>query len=583
MLRFVISLQLRVNRNLLQTKHSTQYSSLLYSSNGVYATNRKIGVLSRAGNIQAARQLFDKMPDKDVVSWNAIITSYWKNGNLEESKKLFDSMPARNVVSWNSMIAAHIHHGNIDKAFRYFEVMPCRNTASYNAMISGCVKNEEFFPRAIRLFEEMPKKNVISYTAMIDGYMKKGEVDKAMALFDSMPLKNDVSWTVMISGYVEKAKFYEANELYEKMPDKNATVMTAMITGYFKEGRTQDARLLFNKIPCKDSVAWNAMIEGFAQNGDGEEALKLYKQMLKIGMQQDQSTFLSVFTACSSLASLKEGKQTHAHVIKNGFESNIPVCNSLVTMYSKCGSILDSEIAFGWIHSPTTISWNTIIAAFAQHGLYEKAFTFFKSMCSKAYQPDSLTFLSLLSASGHAGKVTESIHLFDMMIENYGIDPNPEHYACLIDTLSRAGQLEKAYKIIEHMPIKADVGIWGSLLTACGTYLNLELGEIVAKKILDLDHSQSGAYIALSNIYAAAGLWKEVTRVRLMMKEYGIKKQRACSWIEIGNDVHAFLSGDLSHPSIDLIHTELKRICLQMKAKVDIAENFEFSAEQLVD
>ncbi|KAI5335867.1 hypothetical protein L3X38_026001 [Prunus dulcis] len=215
---------------------------------------------------------------------------------------------------------------------------------------------------------------------------------------------------------------------------------------------------------------------------------------------------------------------------------------ALITMYSKCGAILDSELAFKQIESPDLVSWNTIVAAFTQHGLYERALAFFNQMGLLGFQPDGITFLSMLSACAHAGKVNESIDLFEAMVSNYGIAPRSGHYACLVDILSRAV-----------------------------FYVNVQIGELAAKKILDLNPHSSGPYVSLSNIYATAGKWRDVARLRTLMKEHGVKKQHAHSWTEIGNKVHIFLGGDISHPDIDKIHLMLKRISLHM-AVDDFAE-----------
>ncbi|XVF15245.1 hypothetical protein REPUB_Repub09cG0134300 [Reevesia pubescens] len=91
-------------------------------------------------------------------------------------------------------------------------------------------------------------------------------------------------------------------------------------------------------------------------------------------------------------------------------------------------------------------------------------------------------------------------------------------------------------------------------------------------KIVKWNPHHSGVYVVFSNIYATAGMWDEVTRVRLQMKEQGVKKQCAYSWMEIGNKVHHFLGGDISHPDTDKIYLEIKGIGLQMKALVNTAE-----------
>ncbi|CAN4114876.1 unnamed protein product [Withania somnifera] len=475
-------------------------------------------------------------------------------------------MPERTIVSWNSMIAGCVENDCIDDASMYFSSMSERNISSWNAMISGYVKygmTEE----AAKLFGEMPKKNVISYTAMIDGYMKKGEIDKARSLFDSMPQKNEVSWTVMISGYVENERFDEAKDLFQKMPAKNKNVvaMTAMVVGYSKEGRVDEGRILFDGILFKDNVAYNAMISGYAQNGLSEEALKLLVEMLRMSLRPDQTSCASVLSACAALASPVAGRETHAVVIKLGADSNVSACNALITMYSKCGSIFECELAFELITSPDLVSWNTIIAAFAQHGLYEKAVAFLERMVLRGCEPDGITFLSLLSACAHAGLVGQSISWFDSMMKDYRISPRPEHYACLIDILGRAGQLDKAYKIIQELPFEADLAAWGALLAGCRAHSNVELGQLAGEKVMELGGDSSGPYIMLSNIYAEAGMWGEVRRVRGLMREHGIRKQPAYSWMEIENKVHYFLGGDISHPNIQEIRKTLKQMNLQMK------------------
>jgi len=240
-------------------------------------------------------------------------------------------------------------------------------------------------------------------------------------------------------------------------------------------------------------------------------------------MQPDDLTFVPLFTACASLALLDEGKQTNALVIKHGFDSDLSVSNALVTMYSKCGEIVSSELAFGQISHPDIVSWNTIIAAFSQHGLYDRARYYFDRMATVGVTPDGITFLNLLSACCRAGKVDETVSLFDLMVHSYAIIPRSEHYSCIVDVMSRAGQLQRACKVIQDMPFKADSSIWGALLVGCNIHSNLKLGEQAARSISNLNPYNSGAYVMMSNIYAAAGKWKDVKRVRVLMKERGVK------------------------------------------------------------
>ncbi|KAG9451426.1 hypothetical protein H6P81_011391 [Aristolochia fimbriata] len=513
------------------------------------------------------------MPNRDVVSWNAIVAAYWQNGNLEESKRIFNSMPVRNIVSWNSMIAGCVEHDRIEEACEYFLRMPERNVASWNVMISGFLKYERL-EEASKLFNEMPVKNVISYTSMVDGYANKGEIERARSIFDKMPNKNEVSWVVMINGYVENGIFEEARRLFYQMPRKNTVAMTTMLTAYAKEGKMDFARSLFEEIQFKDRISWNAIIGGYTHNGQCEEALKLYNKMLEAGKRPDHSTLVVVLTACSNIVSLQQGRQIHVLIVKSGFQSEVSVCNTLITMYTKCGSIDDSELLFREMVNPDVVSWNSIIAGLGQHGHYVRALEFFEVMKTSELQPDEITFLNVFSACGHVGRVEQSLDLLESMVRIYGVEPKAEHYSCLVDILSRAGRLDDAYKLITKMPFAPDGAVWGALLGACRVHLNLELGELAATKIFELEPQNSAAYVMLSNIYATMGMWKEVNRIRWLMKENGVKKQPGYSWMEIDKKVQLFLGGDVSHPEIGRIRLELKRICLLMKM-VDRDEDLE--------
>lgn len=534
------------------------------SSLKVHVQNTKIGSLGRAGNLNAARKVFDEMPERDVVTWNAILTAHWQNRDLEGSKWVFDSMPERDILSWNSIITGCVENAAPEQAFKYFASMPERNIASWNTMLCGFVRYGNI-DKAEWLFGEMSEKNVISYTAMVDGYMRHKEIRKARELFNNMPKRNVVSWAVMIKGYVENDMVDDAKELFDLMPQKNLVACTAMITGYCKKGMVTCAREIFDLIGDKDSVSWNAMLAGYVQNGYFEEALKLHIQMVRAGARPDHATLISSLTACSSLALFQQGKITHALAIKTLLNSYTPLCNALITMYSKCGSMKDSELVFCGIKSRGLISYNTMISAYALHGNYQKVLSFFKDMEQNGLDPDGITFLGLLSACSHVGNVKDSLKWFDLMVSKYNVTPQSEHYVCIVDILNRAGELENALAYINEMPDNAENAIWGSLLGACKTYANVDLGELAANNLLRLDSQSSGAYVMLSNIYASASMWGAVNRTRNLMRERGIKKFPGYSWVEIRKKVHWFRVGDESHPEMDNIVAELHRISFHMK------------------
>jgi pentatricopeptide repeat protein len=211
------------------------------------------------------------------------------------------------------------------------------------------------------------------------------------------------------------------------------------------------------------------------------------------------------------------------------------------------------------------VSWNTMIAGYGMHGQGEDALGLFSKMQQTCINPDSITFVCVLSACSHTGLLEEGWEYFYCMSRDYCITPKMQHYACMIDLLGRAGCLKDAQDFIEKMPYKPSASVWGSLLGACRVHNNIQVGEYVAERLFDLDPEKAGYYVLLSNIYAAAGRWDDVSKVRTMMKDRGIKKMPGCSLVEVKNKVHAFNVGDKSHPQSEKIYAMLNSLAKQME------------------
>eukprot|EP01018_Ginkgo_biloba_P001174 Gb_31190 [translate_table: standard] len=488
----------------------------------IFVGSALVDMYAKCGSIENARYVFDKMPQRNVVSWNALITGYAQNGHVYEALKLFRKMPERNVISWTAMIAGYAQNGCVDEALKFFQKMPQRNVASWNAMIAGYAQNGNV-EEAVKLFQKMPEQNVVSWTTMIAGYAQNGHVDEALELFLKMPKRDVVSWTAMITGYAQNGHVYEALKLFQKMPKRNV-------------------------------VSWNAMIAGYVQNGYGQAALELFRQMQQTGAKPNSKTFASVLSACANLAALEQGKEIHKKIIRSGFQSDIFVGNALVDMYAKCGSLENARSVFDKMPQRDVVSWTEMIAGYALHGHGKEALKLFEQMQHSGTNPDHVTFIGVLSACCHAGLVDEGWQYFHSMSQYYHITPTMEHYGCMVDLLGRAGRLDEAQKFIEKMPIKADATVWGCLLGAFRVNDNIELAEYVAEHLLELDPKNATPYVLLSNIYAAAGRWNDIENVRTMMINRGVKKKPGCSWIEVNQQVYSFVVGDRSHPQMQEIY-----------------------------
>lgn len=118
----------------------------------------------------------------------------------------------------------------------------------------------------------------------------------------------------------------------------------------------------------------------------------------------------------------------------------------------------------------------------------------------------------------------------------------------MVDFLGRAGKLHEALKLVESMEVEKDEGLWSALLGACRVHGNLDLAEKAASLLLELLPDNPGHYILLSNIYARAGRWKEVAKMRNLMTQRSLKKIPGYTWIEIDDKNYQFGVGDRTHP-----------------------------------
>lgn len=371
--------------------------------------------------------------------------------------------------------------------------------------------------------------------------------------------------------YAKCNKIREARSVFDNMPIRNVISETSLLSGYAKSAIVESARFMFFKMNEKNVVSWNALISGYTQNGENEEALQLFLQLKRESYLPTHYTFGNILNACANLADIYLGRQVHTHVIKHGFrfesgpESSIFVGNSLVDMYAKCGSMTDGMRVFDTMLERDKVSWNAMIVGLAQNGNAKEALSLFEEMLVAGEKPDHVTMIGVLSACGHAGLVDEGRIYFQLMIEVYGLVPQRDHYTCMVDLLGRSGLLNEAWQFVKSMPIEPDCVLWGSLLGACRVHRNVEMGKLVAHKILELDPSNSGPYVLLSNIYAAMGRWADVMNTRKLMRQRGVVKQPGCSWVEIKGKVHVFMVKDKNHFQKKAIYRLLKLLLWEMK------------------
>ncbi|KAF6154874.1 hypothetical protein GIB67_018311 [Kingdonia uniflora] len=355
----------------------------------------------------------------------------------------------------------------------------------------------------------------------------------------------------------------DAQKVFETMAERDVVSWNTLVLCHARLGQMGKAREIFDLIPVKTVVSWTVMISGYARTGCYGDALDVFHRMQLVGMKPDEISVVAVLSACTQLGALELGKWIHFYCERNGFLKNICVCNAFIEMYAKCGSIDEACEFFEKMWEKDVISWSTIIVALAKHGRAREAIQRFTEMERSRVLPNGITFLGILSACAHAGLLSEGLHYFDLLKENYFIDPTVEHYGCMVDLLGRLGYLDRAFEFINSMPIKPDASIWGSLLGASRTHEHLELAVTAMEHLVELEPDDASNYILLSNTYAAAGKWDSVLRMRKLMRSNSMKKTPGCSSIEVNNVVQEFIAGDDSNSSFDEIHSMLDLLVLQ--------------------
>ncbi|XP_004487896.1 pentatricopeptide repeat-containing protein At3g57430, chloroplastic [Cicer arietinum] len=568
---------------------------------------------------------------------NALVTMYAKLGRVFEAKALFDVFDDKDLVSWNTIISSLSQNDRFEEALLYLHFMlqsgvrpdgvtlaSALPACSHLEMLSYGKEIHSFVLRNNDLIE-----NSFVGSALVDMYCNCNQPEKGRIVFDGMFRKTVAVWNAMIAGYVRNEFDYEAIELFVEMVfelgmspnsvtlssvlpacvrceafldkegihgcvvkwgfEKDKYVQNALMDMYSRMGMIEISKSIFGSMSRRDIVSWNTMITGYVVCGRHNDALNLLHDMQR-GQEEDRIntfddyevnrsvpikpnsvTLMTVLPGCAALAALGKGKEIHAYAVKQMISKDVAVGSALVDMYAKCGCLNLSRTVFEQMSVRNVITWNVLIMAYGMHGKGEEALKLFRRMVAEGdknieIRPNEVTYIAIFAACSHSGMVDEGLNLFHTMKAKHGIEPTSDHYACLVDLLGRSGQIEESYKLIKTMPSNMNkVDAWSSLLGASKIHQNLEIGEIAAKHLFVLEPNVASHYVLLSNIYSSAGLWDKAMDVRKKMKEMGVRKEPGCSWIEHGDEVHKFLAGDTSHPQSKELHEYLETLSQRMK------------------
>lgn len=396
---------------------------------------------------------------------------------------------------------------------------------------------------ARKVFTGMKKHDQVSWTSLITGFSINGQGRDALLLFKEMlgtqVKPNCFTFASVISACVGKdAALEHCSTLHAHIIKRgfytSNFVVSSLVDCYANWKQIGDAVLLFDETSEKDTILYNSMISGYSKNLYGADALKLFVEMRKKNLSPTDHTLCTILNACSSLAILLQGRQAHSLVIKMGSERNVFVASALIDMYSKGGEIDDARCVLDQTSKKNTVLWTSIIMGYAQCGRSSEALELFERLLTELeFIPDHICFTAVLTACNHAGFVDKGVEYFNKMRTIYGLSPDIDQYACLLDLYARNGNLRKVRDLIEQMPYDPNYVIWSSFLRSCKIYGDVELGREAADKLIKMEPCNAAPYLTLAHIYARKGLWDKVSEVRSLMQQRRIRKSAGWSLIEV--------------------------------------------------
>ncbi|XP_030521590.1 pentatricopeptide repeat-containing protein At2g13600-like [Rhodamnia argentea] len=509
---------------------------------------------------------------------NQMLNAYLKCGSLESGLRLFEEMPERNVVSWSALITGFVQQGRPEGAISLFRRMNREGTARPNeftlvSTLHACSLLREsglahqVYAQVVRLGFEW---NVYLINAFSTALIRNGRLLEAMEVFEKCQLRDIVSWNAIMAGYLElsyaEVPWFWGRMIREGEVKPNHYTFSSVLTAlaslsdiemglqvhaqlvkcghgsdicvgnslvgmYVKNLRLDEGFRAFGEMCSRNVLSWTQMAAGCLLCGEPGKALEVFAEMRKAGILPNEFTLSTALNACANIASLEEGVKIHGVRIKLGSDVDICAANALIDMYMKCGCVDAARGVFQSMREHSVVSWTTMIIGCAQNGQAREALKFFDEMIEEGAQPNDITFVCVLDACSQGGFVDEGWKYFSSMSQHHGISPREDHYACMVNLLGRNGQIKQAEGLILSMPFQPGVLIWQTLLGAALFHGDMETAKRASDHALKLDRKDPSTYVLLSNMFAGLRNWDGVGMMRELMETSDVRKLPGSSWI----------------------------------------------------
>ncbi|PWA49824.1 Pentatricopeptide repeat-containing protein [Artemisia annua] len=511
-------------------------------------------------------------------------------------------MPQRDVVSWNTMISGYSINGDEDRAVGLFEEMqgcgvrPSEYTYSIVLSLARTVRcGMEVHCSVMK--RGMVYGSVIVGNSLIDMYCKYGFVDYGFSVFVNMEEVDVISWNSLIagcgkSGYEDMA--FEQFCVMRRMkyePDEftisavltacasvqdlvkgeqvlclsiksgflsNAIVSSAAINMFSKCERVNDSVTIFKELDMWDSAVCNSMISSFTNHRLEENAMQIFTRSLRKNVRPDEFTLSCLISCVSVFLPLVYGIELHCLVVKLGFEHDPVVSSSLVEMYSKSGFFDAAKIIFYKMDIKDLICWNSMILGSTYNGRTVDSIKLFEDLLRTSLLPDAITMTGVLLACDHGRLINEGLSIFNSMENKYGVKPTDSHVTTVVEMMIKAGKLNEAMNIITRMPCGLNAYMCELILSAYGVQGELTFTEQVAERLAELEPMSLLPYIILGKAYEARGRWESLARLKKVMKDRNIKKVTGCSWIGVNSSLFVYKENEVIHHGGEDVYSTLR-------------------------
>ncbi|XP_022721315.1 pentatricopeptide repeat-containing protein At3g12770-like [Durio zibethinus] len=526
---------------------------------------------------------------------------------LDLAHQMVDEIPLTKTFAWNQLIQAHLSNEHPQQALSVYHgmmlrgVRPDKHTLPRVLTASRHCFNLAFGKQVhAHAFKLGFSSDLYVITALIEMYGRLHGVETAKSVLDNAATSNSVACTLLAKLYLMENKPHSAIEIFNRMfrlkadidPVGLATaigtcsllkslqqarnmhqiarecglefhqlVSNSLLKMYIDCDSMEEARSVFDAMPSRDVISWTEMIRGHVKKGGYNEALKLFRRMTVAGIKPDSLTISSILPACARVPAHKQGKELHAYLLRNEIDVNLTIQNAYMDMYVKSGFIELASNVFKSMMKRDIVSWTIMILGYSLHGQGGRGLDlFFEMEKDSSLEIDEFTYAAVLHACVTACRVDEGMFYFNCIQA-----PTVTHCVLMVALLARAGLFDEARTFIKKHQIENNAEVLRALLDGCRIHHQVKMGKRIVEQLCDLDPLNAENYVLLSNWYAECAKWDMVDKLKMTIKDMGLKPKRAYSWIEFRNKVHVFGTGDVSHPRSEIIHWELQNLMKKME------------------